>query len=255
MNLFATFAFLTRLPVPRRLAGGMWSARFFPLVGAVIGSLLAGLASVTGLNSFELPVGVRAWLVTAASFLLTGGLHLDGLMDAADGLLSGKSPERSLDIMRDSRLGGMGAVAGIVLVLGKWTISGALLEAGAYGPFIFTPLWARWGAALAVQCFPYVREQGLASAYFAKATHSRHRDAVVASVTALLITVLVAWLDGSSFGLVLGPPLVCSVTTLFLGKRWISRFGGLTGDLYGAVIELNELLALLASVILLSFAR
>lgn len=231
----------------------MWSPTWFPVVGAMIGCLLAATASVAGPGSFALPSGVVAWVVTAMWVMLTGGLHLDGLMDTADGLLSGRPAPQALEIMRDSRVGGMGVLAAILLLIGKWTFVSTLATGGGGGiaSLVLIPLWARWGGALAMQLFPYARTRGMASGYFEAAQRSRWTTVAGASAMAVVGTAFPVIFGRLSPGLVASPFIVSATVTLFLGHRWTARFGGLTGDLYGAIIELNELLALLLTVVVL----
>lgn len=119
----AAFQFLTRLPVPVTLqydhAMFRRSVVFYPLVGAVLGLLLSlgGLL----LQSF-LPPAAAAALMLLLWVAMTGALHLDGLMDTADGILSHRSREQMLEIMKDSRVGAMGVVACVLLLLIKWTL-------------------------------------------------------------------------------------------------------------------------------------
>lgn len=249
-ELFATVAFLTRLPVPRRSWGAMWSPVWFPVAGAVIGGFLAATAWLTGPRVLALPADVSAWLVTAAWVMLTGGLHLDGLMDTADGLLSGRPAPQALDIMRDSRVGGMGVLAAVLLLMGKSVLIGSILTRGG-GPaaLVLIPLWARWGCGTAVELFPYARSEGLASGYFATAQGDLRPRLVTMSTMAAIGTVLVLLFSGASLGVVVSPAIVAIAVTSLLGRNWSCRFGGLTGDLYGALIELSELLALLLVVI------
>lgn len=108
----AALQFLTRLPIPVQVADdpGVFrrSTVFYPAAGLVIGGMVAGIGYGA---SFVFPAPVNAALLLCIWVLLTGGLHLDGLMDTADGLLSHRSRERMLEIMKDSRVGAMGVIA------------------------------------------------------------------------------------------------------------------------------------------------
>ena len=100
-----------------------WAVGFFPLVGLLLGGLLAGLDAVLGL---VFPASVSTALVLAAWVLLTGALHLDGFLDACDGLLGGSSPEERLRILRDERVGAFAVAGGILLLLTKYTALAAV---------------------------------------------------------------------------------------------------------------------------------
>ncbi len=113
--------FLTVLPVSRKREPirdeelGL-AAAFFPLVGGILGILLVILNAIL---LFVLPRNTTDLILIIALILLTGGLHLDGLADSIDGLYASKNREKALHVMRDSRLGSMGAVAIILCLLMK----------------------------------------------------------------------------------------------------------------------------------------
>ena len=112
-SLRAAVELLTRLPVPPardwRPQDAIDGAAAYPLVGALVGALLAGLALLLGLTALT-PL-LQALLLVGAGLLLTGAMHEDGLADAADGLFGGWTPQRRLEIFRDSRVGTYGALA------------------------------------------------------------------------------------------------------------------------------------------------
>ena len=116
--LFYAVAFLTRIPVPFRFDARdrTKSTAYYPLVGLLIGGVIAAF---DGLIAVHFPPLVRAVLVTACWVFITGGLHLDGLMDVFDGLGSHREPERILAIMKDSRVGAMGVLAAVLILLLK----------------------------------------------------------------------------------------------------------------------------------------
>src|SRR5574341_1897730 len=131
MDLITDFALawrlLTIIPLPlippdsNRPAG--LAAAYYPLVGLILGLLLAG--ADWGLSRF-LPAGLESALLLALWAGLTGLLHLDGLMDSCDGLLPPRDPARRLEIMRDSRIGAFGAVGVVLLLLLKFNALAAL---------------------------------------------------------------------------------------------------------------------------------
>jgi adenosylcobinamide-GDP ribazoletransferase len=109
MSLLAAFQFLTILPVKRSFTSeqvGRASA-YFPVVGAVIGLALAGINYLLGLI---LPEEVVNVILIALLAVFSGGLHLDGLADTMDGIAGHRTPEKRLEIMRDSRIGGFAAI-------------------------------------------------------------------------------------------------------------------------------------------------
>ena len=208
-------------------------ARFAPWMGLLIGSLQALLWA---LLQGHVPLLAQVCLVLAAGLVLTGGLHMDGAMDTADGLAAG---ERLLEAMQDSRVGASGAQALALLLLLK---AGALaaLESAAPLALVWAALWGRMAPLLAVAWFPYLHPRG--SAGF----HRRHwagllREAMpgLLAVGALLVLCLAkGW---SLLGLAGALPAL-------LVPGWLGRrLGGHSGDSYGACVEWTEMLALLIS--------
>jgi adenosylcobinamide-GDP ribazoletransferase len=231
MGIITAIAFLTALPAPRREASADALARAlpaFPLVGALIGGLLAALDA---LLSPVLPVGPRTVLLLIALVALTRGLHVDALMDVCDGLFGGFTPERRLAIMRDSHVGAFGVLGAVLDLLlryaaltalgGHWRVAGLLLPAIA----------GRWAMTIAIVAFPYARPAGLGRAFKDAAGW---RDAAGASLVALVLATAAGWPAGA---VVLLPALLM----LLLGAWFmLRRLPGLTGDCYGALNELVE---------------
>jgi len=206
------------------------AAGFYPLVGVLIGTMLYG--ANYGL-AFIVPDALRAALLVSLWVLLCGALHLDGLLDAFDGILGGYTPEKRLEIMRDERVGAFGLSAGVILLLIKYaSLNGFPQSAPA---LILIPTLGRWGMTLAVFAFPYARPEGLGSAV---KTHITWKQVTLASVTAFVA----AWFCVGWMGLIaLGGTLllVWGISTFVL-----RRIPGLTGDIYGAINELVEMVLL-----------
>ena len=208
---------------------------WFPLVGALLGSLLVGLN--WGLTQV-FPAGVSAVLVLVTWFGITGALHLDGFLDSCDGLFGGRTPDARLRIMRDERVGAFGLAGGALLLLIKY----ATLVASAHPPtaLLLVPVLGRWGMTLAVVAFPYGRPEGLGRAM---KDHAGWRE--VALTTAL--TLVVAWFAGNWVGLV--ALALAGVVTWAVARFALARLSGLTGDVYGAICELVEVVVLLLLVV------
>jgi len=224
------FRFLTRLPVPGRLDPARLgrSLAFFPLPGLLLGGALAGAAR---LAEGRVAPPVAAALLVAGLAWATGGLHLDGLADVFDGLAAGHADrERALRIMRDSRIGAHGAAA-LVLALGAKTAAVAvLLAAGATWPLVLAPAVARFAAVGLVVGFPYARPEGLGKAFHEGG--GARELAVAAVITAAALA--------GAFPAALIPAAVALAAALALAFRLRRTLGGLTGDVYGAAIELAE---------------
>ena len=234
--LVAAFAFLTRLPVwrgPLRDVDLGRSVAFFPVVGLVLGLALTGLCAALAGNVAPWVVGVLLATLLAA---LTGGLHLDGFADVFDALGGGRGDRaRMLEIMRDSRIGAHGAAALTLLLIAKVAALAQAAERRDLVALLAFPTVARWLAALLVVGFPYVRAEGLGRAFSGEAGRRQAGMATAIAVVAMAV---------------LGPPLLLpalGTAAAVLGfALWLHRrLGGMTGDVYGAAIELGEVTMLI----------
>ena len=231
--------FLTRLPLPApkvEVTSEEFSRsyRYYPLVGLVIGVLLWLLAKALILYFPPLILGA---LLLVAELMLTGGLHLDGFMDSMDGLLSARNPERILEIMKDSRIGAHAGMALVGLLLLKLSILASLTPA-QFSILLVMPMLSRWVFQIGVIGFPYARPLGLG-----KGIHQTAHwiPFLFGGFLVLGASFYLAGFAGLiSFG-------VCVITVTLLASRISSLLGGLTGDLYGAFIELSEVVCLLAA--------
>jgi adenosylcobinamide-GDP ribazoletransferase len=225
--------FLTTLPAPSFVVpeGGLGPAgRWFPLVGLLIGLLLWAVHSFA---QWLFPPPLVGVFVVLVWVMLTGGLHLDGLADCCDGLLATTSRERRLEILRDPRVGSFGALGLILTLLIK------VLAAGIASPIalLMAPVWARW-LLLWTARQAQARPQGMGAAFAAGLTPQAIR------VAALLPLFLLFFASGR--GLV-GVLLAVSAM-LALVRLARQRLGGVTGDVYGLVVEVSELVLLLVFV-------
>jgi adenosylcobinamide-GDP ribazoletransferase len=203
------------------------------LTGLVLGLAWAALDAALGLVFFG---RLWSWLSVLALVLLTGGLHLDGLADTADGLLSHQGPDRSLEIMRDSRTGVWGVLA-LVAVLGLKAGALETLDGGwpRAACLIFIPAYARTGMLFLMARLPYGRgRDGLAAGMF---SFSRSLALKTGGAVFLLSLFFVPW-----------PCLVlsCALAVSVMGVWYFRALGCVTGDMLGAAVELSETLMLLA---------
>ena len=243
----AAVQFLSILPVPgsaqlfekdKVTRGLVIGCEYFPLVGLLLALLLWLLVLVF---APFVPQLVLAALLVAALVMLTGGLHLDGLMDSCDGLFGGRTRERKLEIMRDSRVGSFGVLGAVCLLLLKFALFASLKVHALPFILMMTLPSARWAMVLALRIFPSARTSGLGAAFHQAVTTER---LLVAGIIALAIALVL----GQLIGLLVW--MAATVTALLLGF-WITRsIGGLTGDSYGAIEEVVEVVALLVLVML-----
>lgn len=225
-------------PTPAELALSM---RWYPIIGFILGSVLT-LADflLTGLFAR----GVVDALLILLLVLLTRGLHQDGLADSLDGLAGGHSPGERLAIMRDGRIGAIGAT-GLMVVLGlRYAGLSALPHPGHWPILICMPAIGRCAMVLGAASAPYARPEGGLGAPFL----AQLRSVDVLWAAAILVAALL-WILGPS-GTLVGLGVAASVA---LGISALARrfFGGITGDTLGAVNELAETLFLLAGPLLL----
>lgn len=235
--VLCAISFLTRIPVPGagtlspRAAG--LSVAFFPAVGLLLGCASAGAAWVL-FERLALPVHpVWALVLVVLQALLTGALHLDGLSDVVDGLGGGRGDRtRALEIMKDPRVGAFGVVALILVLIGKVLVMNeALRGSGRLALLLAYPVAARFAAALLVVFVPCARSTGMAHAFHQEA---RGFSALVAA----LVTGGLLWAQGWTTAL---PSAGALGIGLAVGLYIAARLRGLTGDGYGAAIELAEL--------------
>lgn len=256
----AAFQLLTRIPVPYqpRYNEEVYrrSVVFYPLVGMVIGAVLMILYD--GLPLL-LPAEASAVLLLIVWIMLTGGLHLDGWMDTADGLLSHCSRERKLEIMKDSRVGAMGVIACVCYLLLKAALLHALIKASVVRllPLWIIPIWSRFLMTAAIAWWPYARgEQGGMGALVQQAGNRHVLPALFTAVASsyllwtLSLFIADVGLPLNQFTMFLIGAIVLTFT-LGLGAAYVigRKLGGQTGDTYGALNEWMELILLLAAVV------
>lgn len=239
LNLVASVIFYTCIPLPyvnNLDFGGV--ARFAPTVGLIIGGIL-GLVDAL-MNYLGIPVLTRSALVVSLGIGITGGLHLDGAMDTADGLAVG-DPKRRLEVMVDSATGAFGAMAAIALVLLKTT---ALSDIGENRWFILMAAcgWGRWGQQLAIARYPYLKPTGKGAVH--KQAIRSHKDLLPGLLLLIGLSGLLFFFNRKSLLLALGMILTGSAIATLTGAWFHHKLGGHTGDTYGAVVEWTEALFL-----------
>ncbi len=214
------------------------------MVGLLLGIFLVGVER----GAREVfPVYLTAALLLVVLLVATRGLHLDGLMDACDGLFGGFDAQRRLDIMRDSHVGAFGVAGALAVLLLKYGALVGLLGAGgetSHWPrytwaLLLFPALSRWTMVLALTAFPYARSQGLGTPFH---QGSAAWGGLLAAFLAIAAAVLLGGIGGSA--------MFVGVTIMALLAGWsmIRMLGGLTGDCYGAINEMAESVALVVAV-------
>ncbi len=241
---WVALGFLTVFPVgrPRDLTPADLgrAVGWFPAVGALVGALLVGLGWV---GRRALPAELAALPVLIGWIGITGALHLDGFLDACDGIFGGRDPETRLRIMRDERIGAFALAGGVLLLLTKYAAIQALLRwPDVWTWVVLPPVLGRLAMSAAVVAFPYGRPEGTGRAM---KDHATWRDVGLALGSALLVAGGIARLKGVG--------LVVATLLFALGAgTWVRRRlpTGLTGDIYGALCETTEALALVLLTVL-----
>jgi adenosylcobinamide-GDP ribazoletransferase len=237
--------FLTGIPVPlkRELSAEQLgkSTAFFPLVGLLLGGILAGLNWV--FNLF-LPAQVVNILLMVALVALTGAMHLDGFADTVDGMAGHKPVEKRWEVMHDSRTGAFGVVGIALLLITQYVTLNSIPVNLMTAALLFMPVVSRWAMVYAIFFFKYARPQGLGTAY---KNATQWPQIITATVLTLAIAgglyPLLHWTGFIVFGGVL-------IVATILGFYFRYKFAGQTGDTYGATNEVAEVMALLFIIIL-----
>ena len=184
---------------------------------------------------------MTAAFLVATMVIITRALHLDGLMDVCDGVFGGFTPERRLEIMRDSRVGSFGVVGGVTVLLLKY---GALLTLlllpgpGKEWALLLFPALSRWTMVVLLGAFPYVRPEGLGSPF--------HEGSIkIATTVAGLSALTASFLLGGFAGL--GLFFGAVIMAWMMGWAMAKALGGLTGDTYGATNEIIETTVLIVA--------
>lgn len=236
--LFAALRFFTRLPVPRWVGHSEaqlnHAARWFPAVGWIVGACGAAVT----LGALQLwPAPVAVLLGMAATLLLTGAFHEDGLADSIDGLGGGWTREDALAIMKDSRIGSYGAIGiGLALLL-KFSVLSALLGAVPPAPTFALLLVAghsvsRFASTTLIFFLDYAREEGKAKPL---ATRMGGGELAFAALCGLVPCLFLPW---AQVAVALG---MTALVTLLAARYYVKRLGGYTGDCLGATQQLTEL--------------
>jgi adenosylcobinamide-GDP ribazoletransferase len=235
-NCLAAIAFYTCIPLPISILEFERISLVAPIIGLGIGGVL-GLVDY-GLGWVGMPMLPRCALVVLAGVAITGGLHLDGAMDTADGLAV--APERRLAVMADSHSGAFGVMAAIAIVLLKVA---ALVELPDYRWWLL-PLvagWGRWAQQVAIARYPYLKPTGKGA--FHKAALRSLADTVPCFVllVGLSLVPILFFLNARWLGL----GLLSGGAIAWMVPAWFNRkLGGQTGDTYGAAVEWTEALLL-----------
>lgn len=239
-SFLAACQFLTIFPVPGnrspRLEELEGALPYYPLVGLIIGAALVALD--IGLR-YCFPTFLSSVLLVIALLVISGGLHADGLADAADGFFSHRTPERMLQIMKDSRTGPMGLMAFVAVFALKVAAFASVAAPLRWWTFLLTPPAAYCALMLNVSLLPYARKEGGLGGMHAE----RRFSVCIWGASAILLAA--GWLAGGGFGL--GAVAAALATGLLLAFYTRRKIGGFTGDTLGAVYEITSVMPALVA--------
>ncbi len=238
-SFLAAVQFLTLIPVPAGRQANLKdlekSLPYYPLVGLIIGALLALLDA--GLRHL-FPALLTSVMLVIALLLLSGGLHCDGLADTADGFFSSRPREQILAIMKDSRTGPMGVMAIVCVLILKIAAFAAVPAPARWWTLLLTPLAAYAALMLNVLILPYARPEGGLGSIFAS------QRPIWQVLEAAALPLGIGWFTGRMPGLCAG--LGALLTGLVFAAYTRSKIGGYTGDTLGAVYEIAAVAPALA---------
>jgi adenosylcobinamide-GDP ribazoletransferase len=232
---FAALRFFTRLPVPAWVGHSPeqlnHAARYFPLVGVIVGAIGA---AVTGLAWLILPLSLAVIAGMVATLLATGAFHEDGLSDTVDGFGGGWEKPQVLAIMKDSRIGSYGAIAAALMLLAKWNALMELSDEALLPAIVAAHAVSRFASTTLIHALDYVRDDA----------GGKSKPLAEKLGTGEL---LLAGLFGLSPCLLLPYPetlvalALVVLVTWWAGRYFVRRIGGYTGDCLGAAQQLAEL--------------
>ncbi|MDP5275210.1 adenosylcobinamide-GDP ribazoletransferase [Chengkuizengella axinellae] len=253
----SSLQFLTRLPIPinipyeRKII--QRSVVYYPIAGLIIGLFLLILSKYL---PHVLPAAPAAVFICIFWIISSGGLHMDGLMDTADGILSYRSKDKMLEIMKDSRVGAMGVIVFVCSLFFKTALLFSLLDSDPQTALltylIFIPIWSRLMMVWAARLYPYARQE---KGFGTEVSRIPFSYAVLATGNALMSSLFmygllikdVSWSE--DFIIMLFLFLISGITMWGIAHVLNRKLGGLTGDTYGAINELVEIVLLMSLVI------
>ncbi|QNP30920.1 adenosylcobinamide-GDP ribazoletransferase [Cylindrospermopsis curvispora] len=237
--VIASVVFYTSIPLPH-LPDLKFQrvALFAPAIGLLIGAIL-GLLDML-FDYLGISALTQSVLIVIIWIGITGGLHLDGAMDTADGLAV-TDPQRRLEVMADSATGAFGVMAALAILLMKMA---ALTDISQNRFFLLMVAcgWGRWGQQLAIFQYPYLKSTGKGA--FHKQAIRYHMDLLPSWVLLLGFTLLILAFNQGNFVLVLFTLIIGNIISFIVPAWFNHKLGGHTGDTYGAVVEWTEALFL-----------
>lgn len=236
-SIVVAFQFLTRLYLPINVewdtANLRRSLMWFGLVGAFIGVILAG--AMTLFNRFDLIPAVSAIIILLIWIFITGGMHIDGISDMADGFFSMRDKEKTLEIMKDSHVGAFGVITIVFLLLIKFEMlkEFIIIEKNVW-LLILPPTIARIAAGLVLSFYETTKKSGLGYTF-----HSSNPRIFWA--IGFIVTLIISSILNIKSLIFIGIAILASNLMALWAKK---KIGGLNGDIYGAIVETVEVIGM-----------
>lgn len=236
-SIVVAFQFLTRLYLPINVewdtANLRRSLMWFGLVGAFIGVILAG--AMTLFNRLDLIPAVSAIIILLIWIFITGGMHIDGISDMADGFFSMRDKEKTLEIMKDSHIGAFGVITIVFLLLIKFEMlkEFIIIEKNVC-LLILPPTIARIAAGLVLSFYETTKKSGLGYTF-----HSS--DPRIFWAIGFVVTLIISSILNIKSLIFIGIAILASNLMALWAKK---KIGGLNGDIYGAIVETVEVIGM-----------
>lgn len=236
-SIVVAFQFLTRLYLPINVewdtANLRRSLMWFGFVGAFIGVILAG--AMTLFNRLDLIPAVSAIIILLIWIFITGGMHIDGISDMADGFFSMRDKEKTLEIMKDSHIGAFGVITIVFLLLIKFEMlkEFIIIEKNVC-LLILPPTIARIAAGLVLSFYETTKKSGLGYTF-----HSS--DPRIFWAIGFIVTLIISSILNIKSLIFIGIAILASNLMALWAKK---KIGGLNGDIYGAIVETVEVIGM-----------
>jgi len=212
------------------------SATYFPVIGLIIGLILAGL---NWLFSLILPPAIVSALLIVSLVVISGALHLDGFVDTCDGMASHRTVEDRWRVMHDSRAGSFGIIGVVLLLLVKYVSLSSIPRPLMLPTLLFMPVVSRWAMVYAIFVYNYARPSGLGQIF--KQGTNWPKFTIATIITLVLAVVLIPLFQLVGLVIIFGVWII----TVMMATYFKSKFSGLTGDTYGAINEIAEVSTLI----------
>lgn len=227
--------FMTRIPININLdikrEDFQKTVKFFPIIGLIVGGFEIFIYYIC---SKVMSNNLASFMTILSHIVITGGIHMDGLSDTADGIFSGRSKQKILEIMKDSRVGTFGALAIIFLVVGKIIILTDMPELNIFTAIILAPIISRTMNIFLMYNRKYARQEESMGDLFIGVLEKKNY--IICLVLSIIITITI----GKLYGIIVF--LISFIFTIIFRNYIEKKIDGLTGDILGASDELNEFL-------------